>query len=595
MPKPDTTPFRRECYDESMTDTSKHKHSLSMAFRPTVTSPEHASSVIERALDFRAEASVSTRNRLNSAIKDSVSVAGFRDASKAQRHQLREPVLAEIIMGENGRLAGAVLRTWAESNDALSAIVASHLRGRGMSVEGPDLQVDMFKSTWPMHEWSVESDLVTTEDTSGKFDSNDIALMLCYVAGRVPAEPQVETESPLFQQWLDELSELPPEAPEWDYADEFATSVAGLAFARIAERRTVLIEAVANSVTKTREEFDDELQYLEVDIGSWSADDAVSSGVIEPALEVLTELKSALSEYRPIRPQASSRSDESLRAPERKKWEERILEIAASWDEMMAAHKDQGNDVGPRQPDNATDTDAVEAVLAAIQHRDSAHPELDVLRQNNKTLTTENNRLEQDGDHLRADLSTLKDEIGQLKDELSQSREMQEYWRRSYVSASAGQTRDDEEQPAQVTNVSDALALAERTFPGRLRLALNSKSNRNSPFQKPEEVFDALAWLATEYHRRRSNPGDAPNFDKLIKEACPGWSYKPKQTEVTKEQFTEWYTTTMDGKTYELDAHIGKGTSFDPQQTIRIAFDWDDDLKQVVVGFVGRHQRNRRS
>ena len=108
-------------------------------------------------------------------------------------------------------------------------------------------------------------------------------------------------------------------------------------------------------------------------------------------------------------------------------------------------------------------------------------------------------------------------------------------------------------------------------------------------------MFDALAWLATEYHRRRSNPGAAPNFDKLIKEACPGWSYKSKQTGVTKEQFTEWYTTAVDGKSYELDAHIGKGTSFDPQQTIRVAFDWDDELKQVIVGYLGKHQRNRRS
>ena len=333
-----------------MTATSKHEHPLSMAFLPTVMSPEHASSVVDRALDFRAEASVSTRNRFNSAIKDSISVAGFRDASKAQRHQLREPVLTEVVMGENGRLAGAVLRTWAESNDALRAMVASHLRGRGMSVEGPDLQVGMFRSTWPLHEWSVESELVTNEDPSDRFDSNDIALMLCYVSGRVPAEAQIETESPLFQQWLDELSDLPPEAPEWDYADEFATSVAGLAFAKIAERRTVQIEAIANSVTETREEFDDELQYLEVDTGSWSADDAVRSGVIEPALEALTELKSALSEYRLIRPQASSRSEESLRASERERCEKLILNIVASWDEIVSVPEAPDDDPTPQAP-----------------------------------------------------------------------------------------------------------------------------------------------------------------------------------------------------------------------------------------------------
>ena len=591
-----------------MTATSKHEHPLSMAFLPTVMSPEHASSVVDRALDFRAEASVSTRNRLNSAIKGSVSVAGFRDASKAQRHQLREPVLTEVVMGENGRLAGAVLRTWAESNDALRAMVTSHLRGRGMSVDGPDLQVGMFRSTWPMHEWSVESDLVTNEDPSDRFDTNDIALMLCYVSGRVPAEAQVETESPLFQQWLDELSELPPEAPEWDYADEFATSVAGLAFAKIAERRTVQIEAIANSVTETREEFDDELQYLEVDIGSWSADDTVRLGVIEPALEVLTELKSALIEYRLIRPQASSRSEESLRASEREGCEKLILSIVASWDELVnvpeapdddttshAPHDDSSNGVASIDNPPTTDADAIETVLAEILGSDSINPELDRLRRSNESIASENDRLTRDSHDLRADKTQLGDQISRLKRELSQSREMQEYWRRTYVSASAGQTRDEEEQPGQVANVKDALTLAEKTFPDQLRLALNSKSNKNSPFQRPEEVFDALGWLATEYHRQRSNPGDAPNFDKLIKEACPGWSYKPKQTVETKEQFVEWYTTTLDGKTYELDAHIGKGTSYDPQQTIRISFDWDDDLKQVIVGFLGRHQRNRRS
>ena len=591
-----------------MTDTSKREHSLSMAFLPMVMSPEHASSVVDRALDFRAEASVSTRNRFNSAIKGSVSVAGFRDASKAQRHQLREPVLTEVVMGENGRLAGAVLRTWAESNDALRAMVTSHLRGRGMSVDGPDLQVGMFRSTWPMHEWSVESDLVTNEDISDSFDTNDIALMLCYVSGRVPAEAQVEAESPLFQQWLDELSELPPEAPEWDYADEFATSVAGLAFAKIAERRTVQIEAIANSVTETREEFDDELQYLEVDIGSWSADDTVRLGVIEPALEVLTELKSALIEYRLIRPQASSRSEESLRASEREGCEKLILSIVASWDELVnvpeapdddttshAPHDDSSNGVASIDNPPTTDADAIETVLAEILGSDSINPELDRLRRSNESITSENDRLTRDSHDLRADKTQLGDQISRLKRELSQSREMQEYWRRTYVSASAGQTRDEEEQPGQVANVKDALTLAEKTFPDQLRLALNSKSNKNSPFQRPEEVFDALGWLATEYHRQRSNPGDAPNFDKLIKEACPGWSYKPKQTVETKEQFVEWYTTTLDGKTYELDAHIGKGTSYDPQQTIRISFDWDDDLKQVIVGFLGRHQRNRRS
>ena len=565
-----------------------------MAFLPPVMDPDYALSVIDRALDYRDEASDSVRSRLNSVIKDGVSVPGFQDASRAHRHQLRDPVLAAILTGTSEKLAGEVLRCWAESNKTLRMSVIDHLRSRGVPTEGPDLQSGTFKSTWSRYEWAAESELIVNGDTSGRFDADDIALMLCYVSGRLPTE-EAQIGSPLLQEWFDKLVELPPGALDWDYVYEFASSITGLAYTKIAERTTVQIQQIDTSIKEIGEEFDQELSYLELDLSAWSSDEVEAAGLIEKALEQLTELETALSEYRPVRPQASSRSEESQRAPEREKWEERVLEIVASWDEMMGAQEDLEDDGAAQQPGDAAGTDALEAVLAAIQHRDIGDPELRRLRQVNDSLSSEVDQLQQDGDHLRADKAQLGEQISRLRSELSQSREMQEYWRRAYVSESAGQAHQEAEQPVQIANVNDALELAENSFPGRLRIALNSKSNSSTPFQKPDEVFDALAWLATEYHRLRTNPGDAPNFDKLIKAACPGWSYKPKQTEITKDQFSEWYTTTLDGKSYGLDAHIGKGTSFDPHQTIRIAFDWDDELKQVIVGYVGRHQRNRRS
>ena len=42
---------------------------------------------------------------------------------------------------------------------------------------------------------------------------------------------------------------------------------------------------------------------------------------------------------------------------------------------------------------------------------------------------------------------------------------------------------------------------------------------------------------------------------------------------------------------YTLVEHIGKGTTFDARYTIRIAFDWDRDRRQVIVGYIGRHQQ----
>ena len=56
-------------------------------------------------------------------------------------------------------------------------------------------------------------------------------------------------------------------------------------------------------------------------------------------------------------------------------------------------------------------------------------------------------------------------------------------------------------------------------------------------------------------------------------------------------RYEKSYTTRVDGKRYTLVEHIGKGTTFDARYTIRIAFDWDRDRRQVIVGYIGRHQQ----
>ena len=67
------------------------------------------------------------------------------------------------------------------------------------------------------------------------------------------------------------------------------------------------------------------------------------------------------------------------------------------------------------------------------------------------------------------------------------------------------------------------------------------------------------------------------------------------QCETTKDRFPDWYRTRVDGKTWDMSNHVGKGNSHDPRHTIRIAFAWDEANGRVIVGFVGMHQRNRLS
>ena len=61
------------------------------------------------------------------------------------------------------------------------------------------------------------------------------------------------------------------------------------------------------------------------------------------------------------------------------------------------------------------------------------------------------------------------------------------------------------------------------------------------------------------------------DLNESIRNTCSGWEYKPNQTDITFNTFREWYTTTKDGKTYELRKHLSKGTGRDAN-VIRIAF-----------------------
>ena len=205
-------------------------------------------------------------------------------------------------------------------------------------------------------------------------------------------------------------------------------------------------------------------------------------------------------------------------------------------------------------------------------------------RSENDRLQSENNRLVQESAGLEAVKQSLDSENSEPRTKPLQSRDLGEYWQRFYAASE------------QLGCVNDAVLRAMELFPKQLVFALNSKSDKDSPFQKPDEAFAALAWLATDYHHLRwTQPGKDPRFDERLRKSCSGWSYKPHQANVTKQQFAEWYTTKFEGRPYKLDEHLGKGTSADPQNTIRIAFAWDEDRSQVIVGYIGQHQKNRRS
>ncbi len=535
--------------------------------------------VVRAALQGRKKAQPSQRDRLNAQLKP-LPVAGFRDASKARPSQLREPVLDAIRHGDD-RLAAAVLALWAETEEPLRKAALQVLADANIAVVEPNFPNLRLVDSWPLDDWRARRDALV--ESHPDMDAEAAGLMLAVCAGRVPLQPldpSLLLLTPRFRRWSEELVALPCDAAEWEEVPSFAATILGLGAAKLEELDVAAAEARDGALRRVGEQYADELEYLGIDLGPWSAWDGP-----DPAdtLALTEELATALNRYRVIRPQAASRVEEAARAEQRARHEAGILELAARWKTLPRLSDEDLDDPGLEE---ASDPERLADQLAELR-REHDRREADIARLEDaaEAAATERDRLAADNDVLRLAKEQLDGEIGDLKGDLAQARSTEEHWRLAYVAARKAES-SDEDADAGIATVRRAIEVAERAFPEALAFSLNGKSDPDTPFGRPAEVFDALAWLATSYRRQPASS---------IGESCPGWFYKPAQSESTVGMFREWYRTLFEGRAYDITTHIGKGNSFDPRSTIRIAFAQDEESDRVVIGYIGRHQRNRQS
>ena len=549
-----------------------------------VLSEDFRRRVVKRALKHRSESKALRRQR--GAALRRLRVDGYRDASRAPRPKLLQPVL-EAIQHHDQDLARAVLNHWLDSHGTLRDRAAGHLASRGMPVpEPPDARFDSF---WTREQWRSEREALAAA-VDGTVDPDAAGLMLCLLARRFPAPPPLV--SPLFRDWLDILQDLPPHAPEWEEADALIKWMEDLRQEKERELFDWCREQIAGICGSLRERFGEELRYLGIDPDPWPGLVEDRPALTGSALPLLIYLEATLEEYGPLRPQAASRAEELERSLKRGECEDAILGAVDAWRERVARPDPPEEDASAKEADagavrpasgvaESADAETEPASGASGNKDDATRREIEVLREDRA-------RLEADNRTLREEKALGDDEAGRLREEVARSRRMEEHWRRAYVEERRqARTHDGEPVAAEpVGSVREAIAQAREMFPDRLLIKLNSRSNEDTPFVNPTEVLDALAWLATAY---RNGPADR------IGETCPGWFYKSNQSASTMGQFPDWYRTRVNGTAWKLAAHLGKGTSHDPHHTIRIAFAWDEQNERVIVGFVGLHQRNRAS
>ncbi len=608
--------------------------------------PERRASVVSRVLNEFHSLPVAARNALRSAVNDEIipSSGGFRrgQAGRALDRSsflLQEPV-AQAVMGSD-TLAAAVLQCWAESHPSLREAVERHLTGRGLSTPTVNLPESLFRGYWPVHQWEVEqSAFALTYDED--FDTDDVALMLCYVSGNIPLDPEPEGvedgrgESLLsaLSTALSALRQLPATSQEWErQIPDFVASVS-----RLIEEKAVQLqwtEELDGTLQSIRDSHAELLRFFEQDTLEWTAVRVSKDADIHTILKLGEKLQAQLDEYRPVHDMAPGISEEQERSRQRAALQPAILETLKAIDSLMTGEAPAPLPVPPAQasvppepldsPDSAASSvreqeagnthsepgatapqqplEPVPTLAATLQEASpsgellpSASPEPDVSSSGaaveaRLALQVENQGLPDDSTALRSENQDLREEVDALKTELFGSQEREDSWRLAYRTARDGSLEEVGVAPPVVESVHDAVEMATARFRQELVFAPNSESDiEDNPFTDPAKVWDALQWLATTYYASKMGRLRVTDFDQSIKEAC-GWWYKGDQGETTISRYRDSYSTRVDGRRYTLVEHIGKGTTFDARYTIRIAFDWDRQRRQVVIGYIGRHQQ----
>ncbi len=294
--------------------------------------PEYHEAVVKRALNSQNKVSKEARGLLNSAIREYIRVDGYKNTDRAPALYLKKPVLKAVTQSD--KLAGAVLKVWAESHDALGDVVVKHLEDLAMLAEYPDLSGNRFRGTWFCDAWARETDKIL--ERHGEFDKDDVALMLCYVSGKIPGSR--ETKDDILAQSLEYLRSLPPNAPEWEQEiPEFVKLLNDIR--EVKEKQRSQAADLDATIADIGDAFSAELAFFQRDADAWSAAQLSPDADISEALQLTTELQSLLTEYQSVYGMAPVFSEEQIRRQQREELEPRVLSIMGRIDRLRSCFK----------------------------------------------------------------------------------------------------------------------------------------------------------------------------------------------------------------------------------------------------------------
>ena len=576
--------------------------------------PEQRDRVVEKvvtALKTQGKLPTKTLNDFRDLFKAGKPIPGFNnDPLRAMSPLLKQQLLERLDL--NPDLEGLIVSTWADTEPQLREAVSERIDSLDpLSHEGDEIDEEL---------WDAQVSMLAAENSD--YEEDDILLMtkICFAHakikadsdredGEVGAETKPAPRDPFpmeetLDAVLESLRDMPAGFPQWsDAVPRFVASLNEL----IDEKQNELIQVrgLTTDLDHIQDAFETELAFFRHGGEEWDTPIvamllAVDSGIDESTRR-LAELKDALASYHQIKERADNLAEERERREKRHDLEETIEGMLHEIDKLSHAAAAEAEPAAAP----AEDIQQQAQSEADSQLRD----ELNALRGEYESLLSSNHTLKQDSASiegkvralegeiagLNVDKQTLTEEVAGLRDQLRISETNEVNWRIAYEAEVRSKDASAPEPiPAEVESLRRAVDLARARYGDRLVFRLNKKSDQDYNYSRPKEVWDALEWLATTYHDSQTGEAQTIDLNESIRNTCGGWEYKSNQTDITFNMYREWYTTTKDGKTYELRKHLSKGTGRDAN-VIRIAFAWDEDSERVIVGFVGPHQRSRSS
>ena len=616
-------------------------------------SSDFSAEVVQRALEWRKKASGDRRKSFRAALSRNVKIKGFRNPHKADNQLLLPEILRRLP--SSAELVGPVLQIWIDSHTELHEEVFGHLSELKIPTPGLNFSDNRFAGSWSFEYWQQEKKNIVA--SHGHLSEDDVALMLCCVSGNMPvadesqeADKAESRHDAYFPKWLEELRELPADAPQWQQANEFLASAAEIIEHKTKVRSyTLKYNAI---LAEMKQEVGRELAFFQIDPDSWSVE-SLSNRQADSCLATPEEmaerlrrtesLKDLLTAYKPLHDIAPTIEEEVALWPQRGELQQQILRCLnqiyqlfsnADKDDDKLVAKDSGHGSlfpesvlpayeaqdGHAQIDSALSHDQPSSAGDPIGPPDSADtPAAELSRSEAPTLEYDQPDPNHTSNHVRsdesaldpvaesssgkdtvnasldADNSFLRQELQNLHCELKTMQELVGIWRTAYEEARK-QVVPTPKPPSKdkllpIENVRTAVALAKEKYAAELLFQPNSKSEiEDNLYEKPTDVLAALEWLATTFYRTKMGEVRVTDLNKSIKKVC-GWSYTGRQSRKTMRKYESWYTTSFQGEKYWLKRHVGTGSNKDSRYTIRIAFDWDKVRQVVVIGFIGQHQQ----